>query len=85
MPTPVEIICNVFDEGAAHSSILISLMWVLDSRQLRVGVYSVTNHQPKKGFQRTSDVQDPELDGWKNDSVEAIIFARESRAFEPAK
>ena len=33
----------------------------------------------------TSPVHDPELDGWKNDSVEAIILANESSAFEPPR
>lgn len=34
---------------------------------------------------RTSAVHDPELDGWKKLSVEAIILASESSALDPAR
>jgi hypothetical protein len=33
----------------------------------------------------TSVVQDPEFEGWKKLSVDAINLASESKAFEPAK
>lgn len=39
----------------------------------------------EKTVVHTSAVQAPELEGWKKLSVEAINFAKESRAIDPAK